>query len=109
MFVRVDGKNILPCGGGVLVAGKNTCTGSAGILAGGPHGVVAYYTDIIGSGTSNFTDGESAVQDLPVSRAKTSTTLTLAKPVIGYGHEEPRSSRSPSATSAASTPPARWR
>jgi hypothetical protein len=87
VFVRVDGKNILPCGGGVLVAGKNTCTGSAGILAGGPHGVVAYYTDIIGSGTSSFTDGESAVQDLPVSRAKTSTTLTLAKPEIRYGHE----------------------
>jgi hypothetical protein len=64
-----------------LTAGKATCTVSYP-LAGGRYPVVVTY-----GGSTNFLAGTSGTQYLTVARAKTTTSLSLSKATITYGHE----------------------
>lgn len=64
-----------------LTAGKATCTVSLP-LTGGRYPVVANY-----GGSADFLPATSSTRYLTVARAKTSTSITLSRATITYGHE----------------------
>jgi hypothetical protein len=79
--VRVDGKAAAGCTN-VPFTGKVSCKGTTATLAGGKHLVALAY-----SGRGDFAASTSVALPLTVSKATTSTRLTLAKTTITYGHE----------------------
>jgi hypothetical protein len=82
MVVKSGDIVLANCNDVALTAEKATCTNSAGILAPGRYGYIAYY-----DGNADFAPSASATRHLTVSKAKTTTTLTLAKTTVTYGHE----------------------
>ena len=100
--LRVDGKAVSGCAN-VSFTGTLSCKGTTAILADGKHEVTLAY-----AGLGDFAASTSASLPLTVASRGTTTTLALAKTSVTYGHEAPRTSPFPSATSAASTRRARW-
>lgn len=80
--VLINGGKRGTCEGKALSGGKNTCTTSAGTLAPGRYSVVLEY-----NGSADFATSTSVTHYLTVSRAKTTTTLSLSKSPVTYGHE----------------------
>ena len=72
----VDGCDAMSDGGGTV-----RCTGMTG-TATGRHGFSVYYM-----GGTDYLPSESAWMYLSVSKAKTATSLTLARSAVTYGHE----------------------
>jgi hypothetical protein len=80
--VDINGKGLVNCDGDVLTVGKDTCATSVGVLTPGRYAFTVGYP-----GNADFAPSTSAVRYLTVSKAKTTTTLTLSKTTVTYGHE----------------------
>ena len=80
--VSINGRDLLNCDGTTVSAGKSTCTSLIGQIAPGRYSVVLEY-----SGSTDFAPSSSMTHYLTISRAKTTTTLSLSKSQVTYGHE----------------------
>ncbi len=80
--VLINGSQRGTCEGTALSDGKNTCTTPVGTLPPGRYPVVLWY-----NGSTDFATSTSVTHYLTVSQAKTTTTLSLSKSPVTYGHE----------------------
>lgn len=80
--VEINSKKLASCEVQVLTAGKDTCTSLTWVQTPGRYAFTVGY-----SGNADFAPSTSAVHYLTVSKARTTTTLTLSRATVTYGHE----------------------